>query len=187
MMSSKSFFSSLFAKALFTGVLVIFISACLGPIKPAPKTRAEAMSIYMNNSDGYSVKDNYQSKLSFDKTVAKITKLSKKCLNFETRVSSTGRNTAGPTGTWTYTTSVKKLSSTKAELTSRQIDPVGLTPAGHMPKEGYFIMLANISKAKNGLANVNVYAAKYVTDEFQEALKKWVTTSSVDCTIDFDD
>ena len=186
MMSSKSFFSSLFAKALFTGVLVSFISACLGPIKPAPKTRAEAMSIYMNNSDGYSVKDNYQSKLSFDKTVAKVKKLSNKCLNFETRVTSTGRSTS-PTGTWTYTTSVKSLGKSKAELTSRRIDPVGLTPAGHMPKDGYFIMLADISKAKNGLANVNVYAAKYLTDEFQEALKKWVTTSSVDCTIDFDD
>ena len=184
-MSSRSFYSEAISKALFITVLASFTTACLGPIKPAPKTRAEAMSIYVNDTGSYSVKDNYKSKLSFDKTVAKVKKLSKKCLNFETRVTSTGRS-ASPTGTWTYTTSVKSLSKSKAELTSRRIDPVGLTPAGHMPKDGYFIMLADINKAKNGLANVNVYAAKHLTDEFQEALKNWVTTSSTECTIEFD-
>lgn len=168
-------------------IMAFFLTGCLAPVKPAPKTRAEALAIYKEDTGSFSIHQNYTSKQSYEKTISKLDKLTRKCLNFHTRTSSYGAGPSrSPTGIWEYTASVKKLSRSAAEFTMRRIDPEGLTPKDHMPDGGYFLMLANIKKNKRGLADLTVYASKYDADEAIDALYKWTTSNSFECPIAFD-
>ncbi len=178
-------------KTVMTGVglclVTVVLSGCIGPVKPAAQTREEALAYFEGEPSMFTTKQSYTSTLRYADVVRKAERLSEKCLNFDTRVVNRGVGpSASPTGTWSYRSTVVSVSPSRTELTMRRIDPEGLTPANHMPKGGYFYILVNYTKNKQGKADVVVYGPSMGSDEIMDALKDWTQGSSAKCPVEFD-
>ena len=165
-------------KIIFTLSIMLLSTGC------AMKQAQNAQEFRkMTPKNSYGKLETFKINSSYSKAVRNFKKRANKCLRTKLVLTTTNRNTGARMGeqTLTYTPTLK-IGKKRTELSiQKNVSGDGMI-AGKVPKNGMFILLADLSKSGKNKSRLNIYRITYMgTNEMASAIKNWASGESLSC------